>query len=158
MVKEQFAGTWKLVSSEFIRSDGQATYPMGKDPTGIIIFDASGYMSVNIMRLGRPAFAISDNHKGTPAEIKTAFEGYLAYYGTYKVNEQGRTITTQVEGCLLPNWIGAGQRRFYEFSGNRMTLSSPPMHIGGEQVTVKIIWEHAGDVTLTRALEGRQEL
>ena len=158
MGKKQFVGTWKLVSSEFRRSDGQVIYPMGKDATGRAMFDASGYMSAHIMRPGRLAFAIGDNHKGTPAEIKTAFEGYVAYYGTYKVDEQERTITTQVEGSLFPNWIGTGQKRFYEFSGNRMTLSSPLMHIGGEQVTAQMIWEYADDVTLTHALEGRQEL
>jgi len=145
MSKKQFAGTWKLVSSEFRRSDGQVTYPMGKDAVGVIMYDDNaGFMSAHIMRPTRPVFAAGDNLKGTPDEIKTAFEGYIAYYGPYEVNEQEHTVTANVEGSLFPNWIGTGQKRFYEFSGNRLTLSTPPMQFGGEEVTARIIWERVG--------------
>ncbi len=143
MGKEQFMGTWKLVSSEFRRSDGQLTYPMGRDAVGIIIYDADWHMSVQIMRPDRPAFASGDHLKGTPAEIKSAFEGFVAYYGTYQVDEKEGTVTHHVEGSFFPNWVGLALRRFFEFSGNRLTLSTPPMPMGGEQVVGLLIWERA---------------
>ncbi len=143
MGKEQFVGAWKLISSEFRRSDGEVSYPLGKNAVGLLIYDASGHVSAHLMRPDRPAFASSDHLKGTPAEIKTAFEGYIAYYGTYEVNEEEDTVTHHVEGSAFPNWVGTALRRFFEFSGNRLTLSTPPMPMGGEQVTGLLIWERA---------------
>jgi len=144
MGKEQFIGTWKLVSSEFRRSDGGVTYPMGRNASGMLMYDASGHMSAQIIRPGRPAFASGDQLKGTPEEIKSAFEGCVAYFGTYEVNEKKGTVTHHVEGSSFPNWVGTDQRRFFEFCGNRVTLSTPPASFGGEHVTALLVWERAG--------------
>ena len=141
MGNEQFVGTWKLASFESQRSSGEVTYPMGKDAVGMIMYDANGHMSVQVMRPDRPVFASSDRIKGTPAEIVPAFEGFIAYYGTYEVNEEEGIVTHHVEGSLFPNWVGIAHRRFFEFSGNRLTLSTPPIPLGGEQVTAVLIWE-----------------
>jgi len=143
MGKEQFVGAWKLVSSEFRRSDGEVTYPMGRDTAGMLMYDANGHMSAQVMRSNRPAFASGDQLKGTPEEIKAAFEGCVAYYGTYEINEEEGTVTHHVEGCSFPNWVGTAQRRFFEFSGNRLMLSSAPIPMGGEQVTATLTWERA---------------
>ena len=143
MGKEQFIGTWKLVSSEFRHSDGQLTYPFGRDAVGIIMYDASGYMSAQIMRPDRPAFASGDQLEGTPMEIKSAFEGFVAYYGVYEVNQEEGTVTHHVEGSLFPNWVGSALRRFFKFSDNRLTLSTPPMPVGGQKVVGLLTWERA---------------
>jgi len=143
MGKEQFVGTWKLVSSEFRRSDGEVTYPMGRNASGMLMYDASGHMSVQIIRPDRPAFASGDQLKGTLEEIKSAFEGCVAYFGTYEVNEKKGTVTHHVEGSSFPNWVGTDQRRFFEFYGNRLTLSTPPAPFGGEHVTALLVWERA---------------
>jgi len=143
MGKEQFTGTWKLVSSEFRHSDGQLTYPFGRDAVGIIMYDANGHVSVHMMRPDCPAFASGDLHDGTPMEIKSAFEGFVAYYGAYEVNQEEGTVTHHIEGSLFPNWVGLAQRRFFEFSGNRLTLSTPPILVGGQQITAVLIWERA---------------
>jgi hypothetical protein len=143
--KKQFVGAWKLVSSEHRSPDGQLTYPLGRDPVGIIMYDASGHMSAQIMRPDRPAFASGDVDKGTPTEIKFAYEGFIAYFGTYEVNEEEGTVTHHVEGSSFPNWVGSAQRRFFEFSGNRLTLSTPPILVGGEQITGVLIFERAVD-------------
>ena len=144
MGKEQFIGSWKLVSSEFRRPDGEATYPMGRDAVGIIMYDASGHMSTQIMQPNRPTFASGDHLRGTPEEIKSAFSGYIAYYGTYEVNEEEGTVTHHVQGSLFPNWVGTALRRFFEFSGNRLILRTSPMPMGGEQITGVLTWERTG--------------
>ena len=79
-------GTRKLVSFEVRSSSGNVMYPLGKDPYGILMFDSIGYMSALAMRRDRPKFASNDSMKGTPEEIKAAFEGLIAYCGTYEVN------------------------------------------------------------------------
>ena len=128
----KFIGTWKLVSTEVRRSDGQLIYPYGRDAVGIIMYDANGHMSAQIMRPDRPAFASGDLHDGTPVEMKSAFEGFIAYYGVYEVNQKEGTVTHHVEGSSFPNWVCSAQRRFFEFSGNRLTISTPPILMGGQ--------------------------
>src|SRR5476649_2375285 len=84
-VKEKFVGTWTLVSFEFRRSDGVVTNVMGIDATGMLVYDASGCMSAQMMRSDRPQFALGDQQKGTPEETRAAVEGYIAYFGDYEV-------------------------------------------------------------------------
>jgi len=143
MGKEQFIGSWKLISSEFRRSDGQLTYPYGRDAVGILMYDANGHFSAQVMRSDRPAFASGDPFEGTPKEIKSAFEGFIAYYGAYEVNQEKGTLTHHVEGSSFPNWVGTEQKRFFEFSGNRLTASTPPILWGGQYITAVLIWERA---------------
>ena len=144
MAKAQFIGTWKLVSSEFRLSDGRVIYPLGSSAVGMLMYDASGHMSAQLMRPDRPAFASGDQAGGTPTEIRSAFEGFTAYFGTYEVNEGKASVIHHVEGSLFPNWVGGDQVRFYEFSPNRLTLSTPPIPMGSQHVTGLLIWERIG--------------
>jgi hypothetical protein len=50
----KFVGTWKLVSFEELLPDGRVTYPYGEEPAGLLIYDAAGHMSVQVMRRDRP--------------------------------------------------------------------------------------------------------
>jgi len=141
MGKDEFVGTWKLVSFEMRRSDGQTVYPFSKNVIGVLHYDAGGNMSAQLMLPERPAFAINDQMKGTPEEIKAAFEGYMAYFGTYEINEEKGTVTHHVKGSMFPNWVGSDLVRFLELSGNRLTLRAPPIQMGGIAVTSLLIWE-----------------
>jgi hypothetical protein len=144
MGNEQFTGTWELVSFDMQHPDAQRTYPLGKDATGTIMYDADGHMSVQLMRSDRPEFAADDQRRGTPAEIKSAFEGFISYYGLYEVNQEEGTVTHHIKGCLFPNWVGKSQKRFFKFSGNRLILSTPPTLWDSQQVIGALIWERAG--------------
>ena len=141
MKKEQFAGIWKLVSSEFRLLDGQVVYPYGRDAVGILIYSAGGHMCVQIMRPDRLQFASGDRLMGTAEEIKSAYEGYAAYYGTYEVNEEEGTVTHQTVGNLFPNWAGVDQKRFFQLSDDMLTLSTPEVLLGGQQMTGVIYWK-----------------
>jgi hypothetical protein len=144
MGKEQFIGTWKLISHKHQQSDGQVSHPFGRDAVGIAMLDANGRYSAQIMCPDLPAFASGDRLKGTPAEIRSAFEGSFAYFGTYEVNQEEHTLILHVEGSSFPNWVGMEQKRFFEFSGNRLTLTTLPILIGGQQVTAVVTWERVG--------------
>jgi hypothetical protein len=141
MSKDAFVGFWKLAASEFRWSDGEVADLYGSDAAGMIIYGARGQMSVQIMRPNRPAFASGDSRRGTPDEIKAAFEDYLAYFGTYTVDEAERTVTHHMRGSLFPNWVGHDLKRYYEFSGDRLTLCTPPMATAGRQFTGVLVWE-----------------
>ena len=140
---QEFIGTWILESFEFRASSGEVSYPLGKDAKGIIMYDAKGNISAQLMQQGRPAFAAGDHLKGTPEEIKPAFEGYTAYFGTYEIDETEGKITHHVTGSLLPNLVGRRQVRFYQFEGDKLTLSTPPIPWGGERATGVLIWRRA---------------
>lgn len=121
---QHFVGHWRLISYEQRSTTGEVTQPFGKDPIGRISYDADGHMSAQLMRRDRPSFANSDPVKGTDAEIRQAFTLYLAYYGSYTVDEKAGTVTHHLEGAWFPNWIGTNQVRRYEFNGNRLTLQA----------------------------------
>jgi len=137
---EQLIGTWKLVSCEARSSNGEVSYPYGRNAFGMLVYDSGGNVFVLLMRRDRPKFTSNDLFRGTPEETKTAFEGFNAYCGTYEVNEEKRTITHHIEGCSFPNWVGKDQERFFKRSGDQLTLSTAPMPLGGIQSTVHLIW------------------
>ena len=138
---EHFIGTWKLVSFEVRRSDGDITLPWGKDVGGTLMYDSNGRFSVQLTQNGRTEFASGDMQSGTEQEIRSALGGYVAYYGTYDIDETERTMTHSVEGSLFPNWIGGSQTRFFEISSDRLTLTTPPTQFGGQEVRAALLWE-----------------
>jgi hypothetical protein len=141
MGRDEFVGTWNLVSFESRQSDGQIIHPFGRDVVSVISYDVRGNMSVQLMRSDRPAFATSDFQKGAPVETKAAFEGFLAYFGTYEIDEEEGTVTHHVKGSSFPNWVGSDQVRFFEFSGNRLRLRTPSIQVGGIAATSIMTWE-----------------
>jgi hypothetical protein len=143
MSVEQLIGTWKLVSSEFkyIYSDGQMVYPLGRDAAGLLIYTSSGYMSAQLMRPGRPSFESGNLNRGTLEEIRAAFHGYISYYGTYHVNTEQHVIIHHVEGSYFPNWMGQDLVRFFQLSGDQLTLTSAPIQVGSREMSAQLIWE-----------------
>lgn len=100
---DAFVGTWRLLSCEFHAASGKVVYPLGADVQGLIIYTEQGYVSATLMRPSRPCFASGNQAQGTPEEIKAAFEGYVAYYGTYEVDQEEGTVTHHVQGSMFPN-------------------------------------------------------
>jgi Lipocalin-like domain len=141
MLKDELVGVWNLVGNEFHWSDGESADLYGPDATGMLIYGRQGQMSVQIMRAGRPAFASGDFRHGTGPEITAAFEGYLAYFGSYAVDEAARTVTHAMRGSLFPNWVGQDLTRMVELSGQRLTLRTPPMATAGRTFSGMLAWE-----------------
>jgi hypothetical protein len=143
MSKESFVGfgIWKLLSCELQGSDGNIFYPYGKDASGLVVIDAKGYFPVHVLAMNRQTFRVPDLLGGTLKEIEAAFKGYIGYYGNLTINEAEGVIITHVNGASFPNLIGSNQVRHYEFNGNRMTLSTPAMLVGGKKRVGKLIWE-----------------
>jgi hypothetical protein len=140
-MKTQFIGTWKLLSAEARLADGTVIYPFGRCPLGRLSYDAAGHMSAQLNHAERPLFAIADKAKGTPQEVQAAIETYESYYGTYTVDEAGQVVVHHVTGSLLPNWTGSDQVRFYQFEGDRLTLSTAEIPYGGTQLVGVLVWE-----------------
>lgn len=138
---KQLAGVWSLVSSEFRTSGGEVIYPLGEDALGQAIFTETGFMSGQLMRQGRPQFVSGNQASGTAQEIEAALQGYVAYYGACEVDIEKQTLTTHVEGSMYPNWVGGFQTRFYQLNDKQLTLTTPPITMGEEEITGVLIWE-----------------
>jgi hypothetical protein len=132
-----FHGAWRLVSIETRQEDGEL-FRRG-ERTGYLLYTDDGYVSVAFMKEGRPKFASGDIRGGTVEEKVAAVEGYVSYCGRYEVGED--TVIHHIEVSLFPNWVGVRQERAYEFDGDRLTLSTPLMLVGGRQLSTHVIWE-----------------
>ena len=133
MTRDQFSGIWRLVSFEFRLADGIVIHPMGEGVTGILIYDPSGFMALQLMEPDRPKFESGDWLRGTPDEVRAAFEGCMAYYGTFEINAPKTTVVHHVQGCSFPNWVGVDREQFFEFSRDRLTLTTLPTVLASEQ-------------------------
>ena len=142
MVNSKFVGTWKLVSFEICFADGSVFSPFGDHPCGTLIYDDKKKFAAQLMRSNRRKFESNDHLKGTPEEIKEAFEGYVAYFGTYEINDD-KTVIHKVSGSLFPNWIGDDQIRYYKFFENYLELSTPPMQAADLTFTGVLTWERS---------------
>lgn len=140
MEQDRFVGTWRLVSFELRRGDGQVSHPFGQDAAGYIMYARDGHMSVAFMSADRPPFACGDPQAGRAEEKVSAMDTFFAYCGRYEIS--GDKVVHHIEVSLFPNWSGADQERIYEFRGDRLTLSTPPFQVGGVEQTAHLVWEH----------------
>jgi len=140
MQENKFVGTWKLLSFVIHFPDGTIMEPYGDNPMGMAMFDENNNFVAQLMKSDRKEFDANNQLGGTPDEIKEAFEGYTAYYGTYEVKDD-KTLVNRVEGSLYPNWIGGEQIRYYEFYDNFCDLRTPPTKAGDIEYTGLLKWE-----------------
>ena len=143
--KEQFVGAWRLVSIETIRPSGEVIYPFyGKHPEGLIMYDGSGWMSVQIVS-DPPANVPSESSRAAvlaaPASEKIkAFDNYYAYFGTWTVDETSKTITHHIQQSLIPGERKEDGIRHYVLDGDRLTLTAKT-HEMGEDHERKLVWQ-----------------
>ena len=142
LTKEALLGTWQIVSVETVRPSGESLIEwMGARPSGWIIYNTSGHMSVQLMRDPRPQFTVPGYRNAPEREKAAALDGYYAYFGTYEMNIEAGTITHHVIGSLRPNEVGSKLTRQVRLEGGRLTLTTPPFNQEGEQRFNRLVWE-----------------
>ncbi len=116
-------GTWRLIRYENIDSRGTVSRPFGEQPKGHFIYGATGYLSIQIMRTPPTSpFASGDDRKGSDAEVRSAYDGYSAYFGTYRVDAAKHLLTHVIEGSLRPSFTGTEQLRPYRLRGDTLII------------------------------------
>ncbi len=146
---KKFVGSWRLVSIEGNPPGRPVVYDR---PTGLLMYDPSGRMSVQIvLKADRKPFAPFTKGilTATTEEKATAFESYAAYFGTYTADAKASTITHHLEDNLVPGRRGTDNVRWFEFQGdNRLLLIPIEDGKGGvlarKDATYKLLWERAG--------------
>jgi len=135
-------GSWRLLSYEVRDGVGvRVGYPLGEDATGCLLYTADGFMSVQIMRPGRPRYRAGGLGDGTDAESAEAARGYVAYAGPYRV-ERDSVVIHEPDVSLFPNWVHTTVARNVVLIEPRLELTTPkPLPFGGQQLTAVLIWE-----------------
>lgn len=138
----RLVGTWQLLESYSEGPSGRGPFPLGDKVIGRLNYDSGGNMAAQLMGEDRKPFSSRDPREIGDAEYREAFQTYTAYYGTFEVNADERTVTHHVLGATVPNWPGNIQLRYYELQGDRLTLRTPPMRGNdGEKAVNTLVWQ-----------------
>ena len=144
-VSERLVGAWRLISVETRRGNGEVIYPCyGKHPQGLLIYDPSGWMSVQIVSDPNPAVPTASSREGflkaTPAEKEKAIDGFYGYYGTWSLDPSGSTVTHHIRQSLYPGERGEEGVRRLLLDGKRLTLSAEAHEMGETHERI-LVWE-----------------
>jgi len=146
-VASKLLGAWRLVSVEGMSPVRHIPYD---HPTGLIMYDPSGWMSVQIAIKGERKPFANGLGSGTPDEKAAAFDSYFSYYGPYTIDLKAQTITHHIKGYSYPGGAEINNVRWFEFQGNdRLILTPAEDGKGGtidrKNATYKLIWERIKD-------------
>ena len=144
----KFVGMWQLVSFE--NGEQERAAAVGAHPTGLLVYDASGLMSVQIMpdrtrhNFSGSVSLLFSGPQPSAAEALDAVTGYSAYFGTYSVNEREGTVTHHRQGNLYPGAIGEVVRRYTFVNDSRVSL------VPVDNQNNRLVWERVkGSTSLT---------
>jgi len=145
---EQLVGAWRLISVETKRPNGDTIYPFyGKHPEGLLIYDGSGWMSVQIVSDPKPSVPTVSSReafsKATPTEKVAAIDGFYGYYGTWSVDPSASTVTHHIRQSLYPGERGEDGVRRLLLVGNRLILSAETHEMVETHERI-LVWERIG--------------
>ena len=140
-IATHLVGSWDLVEYDRRDESGKVadTY-YGDNPQGILVYTASGDMSVHLVDPRVGEFKSGDFLMGSPAEIKEAYEGYFGYFGTYTVDEQAKTVTHHVTGSSFRGYTGSDMTRFFELERDTLSLVTGVEVEAGVPSTFHLVW------------------
>ncbi|MDP9009296.1 MAG: lipocalin-like domain-containing protein [Pseudomonadota bacterium] len=146
LTKQVIVGAWRLISIDYSGPNGALTDPVfGPNPQGLIIYEQSGWMSVQIVTANRPVMtrpATRTSGLATADDAKLAagaFDTYYAYFGTWDFNADTSVITHHLKSSLLPYETGLDYRREVTFDGVHLKLSARS-HERGEERRRTLVW------------------
>ena len=127
--RQELIGAWRLLSIEVNGPAGRAMDPFyGSGTQGLLIYDLSGWFSVQFMGAARPALDVPasrpeplpDGRAGLKA---AALDSYYAYYGTWEFDPATSTVIHHAKGALYPGETRATYRQRVDVVGSRMTFT-----------------------------------
>ncbi len=126
-IGKKLPGAWRYLGT---RING-ANWDRGASPKGMIYYGPHGEMSVQIAPdVVRPRAG----EMMTPDEAFIAVKDYIAYFGTYSIDEAAGTVTHHREATIQPGDKGEDYVRRVEFVGDRLVLRPP-------NSTLEVTWE-----------------
>jgi len=121
-------GTWHLVEFADLDKDGNWQYRFGEHPRGYFVYDATGHVHIQIMKAPPlppfPEANIAEGKSPSAEHALTAYNAYIAYFGTYTVDAEKRVVTHHVEGSLAPEFTDTDQPRPFRLEGDRLEIGN----------------------------------
>jgi lipocalin-like protein len=146
-MRQDLIGAWRLVDIDVEGPSGREPDPFyGDGSRGLLIYDASGWFSVQIEGSGRPAVDIPSarpmaEQSDSTARLKAkVLDSYYAYYGTWSFDAATSTVTHHAKGALYPAEDGATYPQHVEVAGKRMSFTRSQNVAGHSTVQTKR-WE-----------------
>ncbi len=147
MTQQDLIGAWRLAGIEVEGPAGREVDPFyGTGSRGLVIYDASGWFSVQIEGSGRPTLQVpsvrpAPDQSESTAQLKAAvLDSYYAYYGTWSFDQVTSTVTHHAKGALYPGEDEATYAQHVEIVGRRMIFSRTQNVAGHVTVQTKR-WE-----------------
>lgn len=133
-------GSYRLVAASATDARGVVdTTPYGAALTGALVYTAEGRVMVLLSYGDRQRLSGADRIAAPADERAQAFTTFFAYSGRYTVN--GDRVTHHVEVASYPNWVNTDFVRIFNVLGDRLTLQTPPLSVGGTMQTSDLVWE-----------------
>jgi len=131
--QQDLVGAWRLVSIDVQGPTGREADPFyGNGSRGLLIYDASGWFSVQIEGADRPPVRVPGARPvagAAPAAAvaaaadSKALNSYYAYFGTWSFDPTTSVVTHHAKGALYPSEDAAVYPQHVEVVGRRMTFS-----------------------------------
>jgi hypothetical protein len=119
-------GTWRVVEIADLDQDGNWQYRYGEHPRGYFVYDVTGHVHIQIMKVPPlapfPEAKLNDGKPPSAEHAVAAYTAYVAYFGTYTVDEEKRVVIHHVEGSLAPDFTDTNQPRPFKLAGGRLEI------------------------------------
>jgi len=115
------------------------------DSTGMLVYDPSGWMSVQIVGRHRPAMEAAASRPthdtAGDAQLKAAvLDTYYAYFGTWDYDEATSTVTHHVKSSLIPGETGVSYSQTVTLDGGRLVFTTR-REVAGVAAVQKKVWQ-----------------
>ena len=106
--------------------DGSAVPEFGANAHGYLTYTEAGTVTAVLGAGDRPTVSASDPQDGTPEEYTSSAQKFVAYAGTYVLDESTGTVHHSIELALYPNWQGQSQLRELRLEGDILMITASP--------------------------------
>ena len=118
-------GAWHLRRFVVAFDDGRPDlHPFGPGARGLLVYTPDGAMSAVLSRADRAPLGVprlEASGRATPEAKAAAFDGYLSYAGTWRL--EGDAVVHTVTLAQTPELVGQQNRRTARLEGDTLTLS-----------------------------------
>jgi Lipocalin-like domain len=136
---DALVGTWRLIAASASVGDTKDSSPFGRSPSGLLIYTRDGTMAALISYDKRKPFSVADWIAAPSDEHADAFTTFVAYGGRYALAD-GR-VTHRVEVASVENWVNTDLVRAVKLDGDRLTLRTPSILVGGTERVMELVRE-----------------
>lgn len=143
--REDLLGTWRLTHLSYSGVNGTHVDPFYQpDSGGLLIYDRSGWMSVQICgpRRAPGDIPLARGRVDAADALRKAlaFDTYYAYFGTWTFDAATAIVTHHVAGALIPAEVGLDYGQSVALDRGRLVLTTRTVEHGQTIVREKI-WQ-----------------